>query len=121
MAPELVCWKCGGALDDEPLPLARLAECRACGAELHVCRLCEFYDVRVAKACRETVAEEVQDKQRANFCGYFTPRPGAHTIRDRGEQTAASADLEALFGDAPEPELDADAAARKLDDLFGSD
>jgi hypothetical protein len=36
----------------------------------------------VAKQCRETVAEEVKDKERANFCDYFKPRAGAHSKTD---------------------------------------
>ena len=43
--PELVCWKCGASLADLTLPLLRLEECRKCGAELHVCKLCEWYSV----------------------------------------------------------------------------
>ena len=39
---ELSCWKCGASLAELTLPLRRLEECRACGAELHVCRLCGF-------------------------------------------------------------------------------
>ena len=77
-----MCWKCGASLDDEPLPLARTAECAACNADLHVCRLCEWYDTAVAKSCREPVAEEVHNKERANFCDYFQPRPGAWSAPD---------------------------------------
>jgi hypothetical protein len=95
---ELVCWKCGASLADYTLPLRRLEECRACGAELHVCKLCEWYSIAVAKHCREPIAEEVKDKERANFCDYFKPRPGAWS--DAGTTAAAQAktDLEALFG-----------------------
>jgi hypothetical protein len=50
-----------GRRSDYTLPIRRLEECRACGAELHVCRMCEFYDTGVAKHCRETIAEEVKD------------------------------------------------------------
>ena len=54
----LRCWKCGVSLADYSLPLRRLEECRGCGAELHVCRMCEFYDTGVAKHCREPVLSE---------------------------------------------------------------
>jgi hypothetical protein len=96
----LRCWKCGASLADYSLPLRRLEECRACRAELHVCRMCEFHDVTVAKHCRETVADEVKDKVRANFCDYFRPtqtawRPGETSAADR-----ARAELAALFGGA---------------------
>jgi hypothetical protein len=121
---ELSCWKCGASLAEITLPLRRLEECRACGAELHVCRLCEFYDTGVAKSCREPVAEEVKDKTRANFCDYFRPRPGAF-IPAGDEAARARAQLESLFGggesrgpSAANPS-DEDEARARLESLFG--
>lgn len=93
----LNCWRCGAEVVDEPLPLSRTAECRQCRAELHVCRMCEFYDTSKANACREPVAEAVSDKTRANFCGWFRPRAG---LRPEADDAAAE-------------------ARRRLDDLFG--
>lgn len=95
--PGLVCWKCGTSLADFTLPLRRLEECRKCGAELHVCKLCEWYAVTVAKHCREPIAEEVKDKERANFCDYFKPRPGAYAPADVAASGKARADLDNLF------------------------
>ena len=103
MNDALVCWKCGASLEALVLPLARLAECPACSADLHVCRMCEFYDTGSSGSCREPVADDVPEKERANFCGYFRPRPGAHDPGNEAEAEAARAQLEALFGDAPEP------------------
>jgi hypothetical protein len=95
-AENLNCWRCGAAVVDEPLPLSRTAECRACRAELHVCRMCEFYDTTRANACREPVADLVSDKTRANFCGWFRPRAG---LAPAGTDAAAEArrQLEDLF------------------------
>jgi len=128
MAEGLVCWKCGAAIGDLPMPLARVAECSACHADLHVCRLCVFYDSRVAKACREPVAEEVQDKQRANFCGYFQIKAGAYGGRDDGVSRRARSQLEDLFGGSPEgteqekaetvSRSEADDARERLEQLF---
>ncbi len=98
MRDELVCWKCGTAITDEPLPLSRFSVCRSCDAELHVCKMCEFYDTTVAKQCREPIAEQVNDKQRANFCDYFTARPNAYAPQDTTEADKARAELERLFG-----------------------
>jgi hypothetical protein len=95
-AAPLDCWKCGAPLADLSLPFGRADHCRACRAEVHVCRMCRFYDVTKARQCAEPVAEPVQDKTRANFCGYFDPVAG----RFRPESTAASQAkdaLEALF------------------------
>lgn len=114
---KLVCWKCGGSLDAVSLPLRRLEECPACNAELHVCLMCEFYDISVADACREPIAEQVRNKKHANFCDYFKPRPGAYDPVDAQRQ-AAERDLQSLFGDAAETPADADSAQRQLEDLF---
>ena len=93
----IVCWKCGASLADLGLPFGRREECRACRAELHVCRMCRFYDTRKAKSCAEPVADEVQDKARANFCGYFVAAGGRFAARSGAEDGARDA-LEALFG-----------------------
>lgn len=119
------CWKCGAPLEDVPVPIHRLAECPVCHAELHVCRACVFYDTAKAKHCREPIAEEVQDKQRANFCDYFQLRPDAYRPRDETAAQAARSQLEALFGRAPgpaaadgTPQTEADRARAALDALF---
>jgi ribosome-binding protein aMBF1 (putative translation factor) len=93
----LLCWKCGASLAKLTLPLARRDECANCRAELHVCRMCVEYDTAVAKHCREPTAEEVSDKQHANFCDHFRPRPKAWTPPAPAADQAR-AELERLFG-----------------------
>ena len=122
---ELACWKCGHLLQEVLLPLPRLAKCRSCNADLHCCRQCRFYDTTVSKQCREPIAEPVQDKQRANFCGYLEPDPDARQAPGQNKTTAPRADLNALFGLEPgsgqASGTDTDSARRKLDDLFRKD
>jgi ribosomal protein L40E len=100
---ELVCWRCGASLAALSLPIGRRDECPECHAELHVCQLCAFHDPRVAKQCREPVADEVRDKDRANFCGYFQPGPDAHRGGGKPESQSARGELESLFGGEPAP------------------
>lgn len=120
----LVCWNCGASLADLSLPLQRLDECRQCHAELHVCKLCEWYSIAVAKHCRETIAEEVKDKERANFCDYFKPREDAYSAASVDASSKAQAELDALFGggsskvDVAEPSA-AEKARVELEALFG--
>ena len=78
MNETLQCWKCGASLAALTLPLGRRDTCPSCRAELYVCRLCRFFDPRVAQQCRELLAEDQRAKARANFCGYFVPRPDAY-------------------------------------------
>jgi hypothetical protein len=116
---ELVCWKCGASLADYSLPLRRLEECRTCSAELHVCKMCEWYSTSVAKHCREPIAEEVKEKERANFCDYYKSRPGAYSAAPLDAAARAKSDLEALFGGKKEAEpTAADKAKADLDALF---
>ena len=101
MTAQAQCWKCGASVADLLLVpgrrVARQAECPHCHAELHVCRACEFYATHVAKQCRETIAEEVKDKSRANFCDYFQLRPDAYQPQDDSAARTARQQLEALF------------------------
>ncbi len=121
---DLFCWKCGGAVKEIPLPLSRRAECLNCGAELHVCRMCRFYDRSVANACREPVAEPVAEKTRANFCGYLEPRTGPWPAAGDAATGQASQQLDALFGGPAEDggPLSGDGASdplSELESLFG--
>ena len=113
----LHCWKCAAALGDITLPLSRSAECKACRASLHVCKMCVFYDTKVAKACREPIADLVGDKTRANFCGYFQPNPKLGALKAAPTADARSV-ADALFGGAGSPDAETNAAWQKLDDLF---
>jgi hypothetical protein len=117
--PTLVCWKCGASLAELSLPLQRLDECMKCGAELHVCKLCEWYSIAVAKHCREPIAEEVSNKERANYCDYYKPRPDAYSDAGLSAAAKAKADLDALFGGSKPQAAATDQARSQLDALFG--
>ena len=97
MMPPLVCWKCGASLTSLSLPLRRLDVCKACNAELHVCRLCVEYDVSYAKHCKEPTAEEERVKDAANFCDHFKPKQGAYTAKDQGGLDRSKSALDDLF------------------------
>lgn len=80
------------------MPLSRLSVCLACHAELHVCRLCGFYDTHKPESCTEERADPPTDKQRANFCEYFQPKAGAFELQNDGAANRAKAELDKLFG-----------------------
>jgi hypothetical protein len=79
------------------LPLRRLDACKACSAELHVCKMCVEYDVAYAHHCKEPTAEEVRKKDEANFCDHFKPKAGAYVPKDTGETARAMSALDELF------------------------
>lgn len=122
MTETWTCWKCGGELVDLLLPLARLAECPHCRAQLHVCRMCTFYDPAVGQQCREPVADSVTDKQRANFCGYFQLKLNVSSAQPDQSATARAL-ADALFGGAtpafePEARSPEELAREQLEQLF---
>ena len=121
---EPICWKCGASLADVLVPFSRLSKCKACNVDLHVCRMCKYFDPTVSDSCREPIAEKVNDKKRANFCGYFQPRENAKE-KDKDLAISSEATLESLFGlEQGSSNLttnDEDKAKKDLDTLFGLD
>lgn len=121
MTKQLVCWKCGASIAGLPMPLSRLSQCKSCEASLYVCKMCQFYDTKVSKQCREPVAEEVKDKTRANFCDYFQVKPAAYVAPEYAQAQASKTELEALFGlsvDSVNISNSTDAADAELKKLF---
>jgi hypothetical protein len=75
--------------------IGRRDTCPGCGADLHCCLNCTFYDTQFANACREPNADHVLDKEAGNFCEYFE-----FTDKRQAQKIAADnarAQLEALF------------------------
>ncbi|MBI3545932.1 MAG: hypothetical protein HY081_04980 [Gammaproteobacteria bacterium] len=120
MSMNLLCWKCGASLADLPRPLSRLAECPKCRAYLHVCRMCEFYAPKLTSKCHEERAEEVRDKEHANFCDWFKARPNAHLPPSIEKTQAAKKKIDTLFGAAADSAEQPDMTRDKLNDLFGA-
>ncbi len=75
--------------------VGRRDECTHCRSDVHVCKNCDFYDPKVYNECRETQADVVREKDRANFCDYFIPSKGGAGTQDKAAALKAAA--EALF------------------------
>lgn len=124
MSGVLICWNCGSALTEYPLPISRTAECNQCHADLHVCKLCLYYDLSISNSCQEPIADEVLDKQKANFCDYFKTKPNAFNPTNRDKQNAARHALESLFNNPTTSENDhqlsqnSDPTRSELENLF---
>ena len=96
------CHFCGTAVDN-PREVYRSSSCPSCGKDLKICLNCRFYSPGAHWDCSETIDELVKDKDRANFCTFFSFR------------TAQKAAPGAPPADAKQQ------AKRKLDKLFGND
>lgn len=66
-----VCFSCGKDLDLKGDVIGRREECPTCRSDVHVCKNCQFYDRTAYNECRESQADVVREKDRANFCDYF--------------------------------------------------
>lgn len=117
--PDIQCHACGAPVAiSEPIP--RDAECGACRHDLRCCTNCRHYDTRYNNSCRENSAEPVEDKERRNFCEYFSfsrePHRGSSAVS--AKQDDARRKLDSLFGgQRPTTDRQHDARA-KLDSLF---
>lgn len=89
---EVICFSCKNKTTFSE-KLGFRAECN-CGEDLHVCKNCEFYDPKVYNECRETSADVIREKERANYCEYFRPRANQDKDADRKALFAAA---DALF------------------------
>ena len=105
------------------LPFSRYEECGKCRADLHACLGCRHYDPAAADACREDRADFTLDKDRANFCDFFTVHTKAYRPHDNAAAQKARAALAEMFGeDLPADDVDSiqsDQALAELKRLFG--
>jgi hypothetical protein len=66
-----MCWYCGSPITD-PNPIGRSARCQNCGKDLRSCKNCRFFLPGSSGDCHESGAEPQSDKERANFCDWFS-------------------------------------------------
>lgn len=131
MTDSFICWKCGDTLTGLILPMSRREECANCKADQHVCKMCVFFDgISSRGGCNESRAEDVSDKECANFCDYFklvNVALNTKTIKfhDKQKSDEAKAKFAELFGDpiAEEGNTDkehtpAELAEKKLRDML---
>jgi hypothetical protein len=96
LSEEIYCYNCNNqtvlSLHDR---LLRSEECAKCKVMLHCCKMCIFYDSKSYNECRESNAERVVDKDKANFCSYFKVQRGPRAQGTTKNDLLSAAD--ALF------------------------
>jgi hypothetical protein len=94
------CWHCGRTIEiiagkDR---VGFRDDCPGCNRALHVCLNCALYDLSYNNSCREPMAERVVDKDRFNFCEYFTPADNRKPVQSANSgKSGAQNKLEDLF------------------------
>jgi predicted RNA-binding Zn-ribbon protein involved in translation (DUF1610 family) len=89
------CWSCGTGLTLNDY--GRETNCLECGKATRVCRNCRWFAPGRPNDCEEPVAEEVKEKERANFCDYFEPSVDAGSGEGTGSQEELLKAAEDLF------------------------
>jgi len=59
--------------------------------------MCAHFDPSAPDECREDDAEQVKEKELANFCEWFLPSDSAFDPQRKSEADRAREELEALF------------------------
>ena len=76
--------------------------CLKCGADLHTCGNCRFFDTTTLWECRENIPARVPGKHARNECTFFQPKIVKDLAADKGKQPPQTPDearkaFEALF------------------------
>ena len=58
--------------------------CLGCGADLHTCGNCRFFDTTTLWECRENIPARVVGKQAKNSCTFFQPKIVKDLAADKG-------------------------------------
>lgn len=82
------CHKVTGLQAEEKISLKE--ECPYCYASLHCCKMCKFYDKTAYNECRESSADRIVEKEKANFCDYFILKGGGESGDDSNDLLAAA-------------------------------
>jgi hypothetical protein len=91
-----ICFNCRQGIEVTG-KVGRREVCPGCGKDLHVCRNCRFYDPQAYNACHEPQAERVLDKDRGNFCEYFSFQEAVPETGQPASKPSATEKLAALF------------------------
>ncbi len=89
----VVCHKCQ-TKNEAADRFGRRDECSKCHSDIHACYNCIHYDSGTYNECKEPSADFVKEKDRANFCDYFSPSGKEKGSNPKNDTLSAA---EALF------------------------
>jgi hypothetical protein len=71
--------------------------CHGCGADLHTCGNCRFFDTTTLWECRENIPARVVGKHAKNTCAFFQPKIVKDLAADKGKQPMTENDARKAF------------------------
>jgi hypothetical protein len=91
---QVSCYNCNKELElSASEKILRHEECPFCTVSLHACKMCYFFNSTAYNECREPMAERIVEKEKANFCSYFT----LSGIKDENDKKDILSAANALF------------------------
>lgn len=90
----ILCFCCQKELQFSDRKIGFREECPSCRADVHACKNCLFWDPKVYNECKETAADVVREKDRANYCEFFQLKTSTGGAQEKIDLKAAA---EALF------------------------
>lgn len=93
---KIVCHSCKKELSQED-KIGFRQDCPYCGHDLHSCVQCTHYDVKVYNECKETMADRILEKEKANYCEFFGVKSADPLANPNQAKLDLLAQAEALF------------------------
>ncbi len=91
---KITCYKCHKQFDiNENQSISRSEECPYCYEAVRCCKMCKFYDQKAYNECREPMADRIVEKEKPNFCDYYTPGNGNKSGDDKDKLLKAAESL----------------------------
>ena len=92
------CRACGEKRRD-PEEIRADSRCPKCGADLHSCRQCAYFDTAARFECSQPIPERIVSKNRANQCTFYSPAKSFDLAGSRAVETPddARAAFDRLF------------------------
>ena len=92
------CKSCGEKRRD-PEAVGFDAACGKCGADLHACVQCAFFDTSALFECSKAIPARIPDKKKRNACAFFSPAQAFDLTGSRAAETPddARAAFDRLF------------------------
>ena len=90
------CARCGArqTLSEE---VATTATCAGCGADLHTCTNCRYFDTGAPNECRAEIVARISKKATRNDCEPFAPKAAKEAATDEAKPTDAKSEFDSLF------------------------
>ncbi len=90
-------WRCASCANILPAEVDPSGQCPHCGAPLHSCRQCTFFDPSNRYECSRPITARISNKEAKNECALFVPRTTIERETSSSRPLDARAAFENLF------------------------